>query len=695
MIQSEPKSKSVSYGVSERKAFTIRPNAKSFKVLIANIYSNQVSAIISELGQNSYDSHVAAKNKNPFDVKLPTSFDPVFEVRDYGIGMKNSFVMNEYLEVFNSTKDNSNEFSGAWGIGRISALGISNEYTLSCYTGKTVNLYSININHGCPEAHFIRTQDSDEPRGVRITIPVPNQYIRQFHEEAKSVFKFYPIQPKIKDNVVVLEKPEYEQCYKNAKGEIVWGVLKGQSAPTTVMGLYTYNIDPSNFSDCDDVAIRNIVRLPVLLNFQIGELDVSANRQSLSYTKKTKDAIIDRLKVVKKSFKDKIDKEFSSITSYFEGCKKLRELQSDPASNKICNILGINNNYKINGRQIRNHFSFDINENRDFNVRFNEYSNKSRYYGDKLKNFKLQNASLSHSFGEDELILINDMSYGDKGIDKVIITCNYIHENNQNIKHIDILTFKNNQEKERLIKEYGLENLELYSHYYELAKKHHKTVSGSSKKYSKCLKPDQYGKLREHSIDLENDSFVYIPVKQGQSLSKYYKTGYRERLQLNNRINLNQEIYEKFNIIFLKGDDKKCRKNKKAVHFDKLIDDVKKEIGKHNQYRIKKEIARFLNSYDQNVLRVFKFLLTEKQKSLFDYPKDSDFDNNDLIHTFLKTDLKYLFDLKYVSQAKLKKVTGLIKKELFNNYPILRYVNPNLVDENFKKTIVDWKVKKL
>ena len=693
MIQSEPKSKSVSYGAGEKKAFTIQANAKSFKLLISSLYSNIVRGILQECTQNAIDAHIAAKNKNPIEVKLPTSFDPIFEVRDYGVGMSHKFIMHNYIQTGYSTKDASNHYDGSYGVGKLVSLSISNEYTLSCYTGKTVNLYSININHGCPEAHFIRTQDSDEPRGVRITIPVPNQYIRQFHEEAKSVFKFYPIQPKIKDNVVVLEKPEYEQCYKNAKGEIVWGVLKGQSAPTTVMGLYTYNIDPSNFSDCDDAAIRNIVRLPVLLNFQIGELDVSANRQSLSYTKKTKDAIINRLKVVKKSFKDKIDKEFSSITSYFEGCKKLRELQYDPASNKICNILGISNNYKINGRQIRNCFSFDLNENRDFNVRFNEYSNKSRYYGDKLKNFKLQNASLSHSFGEDELILINDMSYGDKGIDKVIITCNYIHENNQNIKHIDILTFKNNQEKERLIKEYGLENLELYSHYYELAKKHHKTVSGSSKKYSKCLKPDQYGRLREHSIDLENDSFVYIPVKQGQSLSKYYKTEYRERLQLNNRINLNQEVCEKFNIILLKGDDKKCRKNKKAVHFDKLIDDVKKEIGKHNQYRIKKEIARCLNNYDENVLRVFKFLLTDKQKSLFNYPKDPDFDNNDLIQTFLKTDLKYLFDLKYVSQAKLKKVTNLMKKELFNNYPVLRYVNPNLVDENFKKTIVDWKGK--
>lgn len=695
MIQSEPKSKSASIGAINVKKFVIKPSAKAFRTLIAGIYQSPVRSVLAECSQNGYDSHIAAKNKNPIEVKLPTSFDPVFEVRDYGVGMEHKFILGKYLEVFHSTKDNSNNFDGSMGLGRLSGLALSNEYTLSCYTGKTVNLYSININHGCPEAHFIRTQDSDEPRGVRITIPVPNQYIRQFHEEARSVFKFYPIQPKIKDDVVILEKPEYEQCYKNAKDEIVWGVLKGQSAPTAVMGLYTYNIDPSNFSDCDDEAIRNIVRLPVLLNFQIGELDVSANRQSLSYTKKTKDAIINRLKVVKKSFKHKIDKEFGSITSYFEGCKKLRKLQSDPASNKICNILGINNNYKINGRQIRNHFYFDINEKRDFNVRFNEYSNKGRYYGDKLKNFKLQNSMACHSFGEDELILINDMSYNDKGIDKVIITCNYIHENNQNIRHIDILTFKNNQEKERLIKEYGLENLELYSHYYELAKKHHKTVAGSSKKYSKCLKPDQYGRLCEHSIDLENDSFVYIPVKQGQSLSKYYKAGYRERLQLRNRINFNQGIYEKFNIIFLKGDDKKCRKNKKAVHFDKLIDDVKKEIGKHNRYRIKKEIARFLNSYDQNALRVFKFLLTDKQKSLFDYPKDPSFDNNDLIQTFLKTDLKYLFDLKYVSRAKLKKMTDLIKKELFDNYPILRYINPNLVDENFKKTIIDWKGKKL
>ena len=71
-----------SRGIENSNQFTIAQTSKMFKILSDSLYSDKVMAVIRELSTNAYDAHIAANNKNPFKVILPTRANPSFTVRD-------------------------------------------------------------------------------------------------------------------------------------------------------------------------------------------------------------------------------------------------------------------------------------------------------------------------------------------------------------------------------------------------------------------------------------------------------------------------------------------------------------------------------------------------------------------------------------------------------------------------------------
>lgn len=695
MIQTEPKSKSTTVGVQQKKEFVIRGNAKAFQMLISNVYENNVRAILSELGQNAWDGHIKAGNKDPFRIKLPNQYDPVFEIRDFGCGMPHEFIMNEYLEAFYSTKDGSNDFSGAFGIGRLSALSISNEYTLCSYNGKTVSLYSINVNHGKPEAHYIKTVNSSEPKGIKITIPVPYEHINDFKNEALGVFKFYPVHPIIDDGIVKLEKPNYERIYNDDKGNFVWGILKDQSSPMVLMGLYTYSVDTRNFNS-EETEIYNLACLPFVMNFNIGEVDVSSNRQSLSYTTKTKSAIINRLKIIRDTFKGEVEKEFDKITSYYEACQKLNEIESSSKYSKICKTLNLDKKFTVNGKIVSKYFQFETKDvdvltdartgkvTKEPDVKVYRYTNESRSWGHyRTQNFRYVNEFIKNWPLKNETYpIINDSNFYDKKNKKVLQICKEIEANNRNVRNVFVISFKNQAAKDRVIKEYGLENLPLYSDWYSQVKD---TGSGNKKsKYSKCLKIGDRNTVEEIDVDLTNDKFIYVPVNNCFPCSKYYS-----RFLGGSNIRLGNRVYsnaKELGIIFVKGSDKECLKNKGAMHFDDFIESLKKEAKKHKNHYTRKKIYEHFSHGD---LQKLKKLVPQRYQKYYKPVKDLKFSKiSEKVLDFLKSSRYIMEDLGFEANRKrFNKVVSFVEKELYAKYPILRYVDIDKINDDFFKLI--------
>ena len=71
--------KAVSFGIKQTSL------AHILNVLRNQLYSDKIGAVVREYSANAVDANrEAGKADTPIEVTLPSSFDPVFKVRDFG-----------------------------------------------------------------------------------------------------------------------------------------------------------------------------------------------------------------------------------------------------------------------------------------------------------------------------------------------------------------------------------------------------------------------------------------------------------------------------------------------------------------------------------------------------------------------------------------------------------------------------------
>ena len=92
--------------------------------VLAKLYDNPVEAAIREYVSNAYDANVEAGSTEPVHLHVPTEDEPYLEVSDTGDGLDYLGIVSVFANFGTSTKRDSNEFIGGFGIGSKSGLAI-------------------------------------------------------------------------------------------------------------------------------------------------------------------------------------------------------------------------------------------------------------------------------------------------------------------------------------------------------------------------------------------------------------------------------------------------------------------------------------------------------------------------------------------------------------------------------------------
>lgn len=301
-------------GVDNTRSYSIKFNAKMAKILSDGIYSDKIRSIIRELSCNALDSHVAAKKKDvPIEVHLPTSFEPWFYVKDFGVGLSEDEVFEIFTTYGESTKASSDDFIGCLGLGSKSPFSYVDAYDVISVKNGIKSQYSMyKDEEGMPSVSKLHSEKTQEANGVTIKMPVKAQDFSSFREKAVKVYSAFSVKPTVIGKA--LEYPT-DKVFMSGKN---WTLYESQtikyynqhdSVAVARMGNVDYPLDSVQISK--ESKYTNLCKLNLVVDFNIGDLEVATSREALSYNVRTqnklKTVLDDIIKDLVKTYQSKID----------------------------------------------------------------------------------------------------------------------------------------------------------------------------------------------------------------------------------------------------------------------------------------------------------------------------------------------------------------------------------------------------
>lgn len=344
-----------SRGLDSSNQFTIAQTSKMFKILSDSLYSDKVMAVIRELSTNAYDAHVAAGNKNPFKVSLPTQASPSFTVRDYGTGLSQKDMEELYTTYGASNKNDSNDFVGCLGLGSKSPFAYTKSFsTTSYYNGKKYSYIAAMDESGVPSLNLFGITDTNEPNGLEISFAVKQHDFHEFTNKSKRIFHYFKMKPIIEGGTdpsmvdhsyshhnIVIEGEGWKIGRISSNGnQYPSNYYNAGSGIIAIMGNIAYPVDSNKivgeekeiendaiqkwnrtFKKADVDNWKNLVRevlgagLYLEIQFNIGELEMDVSREGLQYTKQVIKNLRDRTQQIYLSLKEDMTKKLEQCTN--------------------------------------------------------------------------------------------------------------------------------------------------------------------------------------------------------------------------------------------------------------------------------------------------------------------------------------------------------------------------------------------
>ena len=285
--------------------------------LLRNNYSNTRLAVVREVTANALDANLEANSDRQIEIKLPTKMNPTFAVRDFGGGLSQEDVFGLYSKYGKSTKRTSNNYIGAFGIGKFAPLSYGENFTCVSYNGGMKSSYNIFVNDD-DDTKIVRLfeEPSSEPTGLSIEVAVSDDDISKFQEVVQDFFRFFSADEMPKFIGVeedFIQAPEY--VLKDDNDE--WFFLKDDKnyynrTSHVIMGRVAYPLDRGSMSVenyiSDEGKVNLINQLLSESNFYIrvpvGSVKLHHSRESLEYNKSTQKEICAQLLKASNSVQD-------------------------------------------------------------------------------------------------------------------------------------------------------------------------------------------------------------------------------------------------------------------------------------------------------------------------------------------------------------------------------------------------------
>lgn len=142
-----------------------------------SVYQDKYGSIVREVVSNAVDANVEAGSTQLVEVMLTDKRDlsnavGEFSVRDYGPGITPNRIENIFTQYFASTKRDTNDQIGGFGIGAKSPFAYTPVFTVITYIDGTKRTYLLEKSSSDRTCTLIQETETEEHNGTKIVIPV-------------------------------------------------------------------------------------------------------------------------------------------------------------------------------------------------------------------------------------------------------------------------------------------------------------------------------------------------------------------------------------------------------------------------------------------------------------------------------------------------------------------------------------------
>ena len=290
-----------------------------------------------------YDAHIALHRATGSwgpkpTLTLPTTFSPTLVFADKGIGMSKETVKGVYTCYGKSTKSDSNDEVGGFGLGAKVAFAYNGgvDWTVASVRNGEKNTFIARIGpKGMPVLSHLDCSPTTEPNGTTVTIPIRRQDIATIQATAETYLRHFPLPINVENATFTITPKVTELSGDN------WSIGRGHggagSGLTVVVGNVPYHIPDAELvgalrragltgttNDAQYFWTQN----EVTIKLAVGSVDIVPSRDSVKFTDRTKDAIAKALQTTSEAIKAEISKMVQAAPTEYDALLKLETINN-------------------------------------------------------------------------------------------------------------------------------------------------------------------------------------------------------------------------------------------------------------------------------------------------------------------------------------------------------------------------------
>ena len=340
-----------------------------FSILRKSLYSNPLKAVCREYIANGRDSHRERGNPDrPIEIII-NQREGYFVVKDFGVGISPERMEQVVTWYGRSTKRDDNRQVGGFGLGMKSAWSMGNSFTITSRVDGVFYEYCAYIDDTSKGALKLinkRSMTDKEENGVEVRIPVGTDKVREVSQHIREIVRWWKIP------AIIHGEPKVEPIIPAFAGD-GWVILSKE----TLNGLYNR---PLCISDgipfYGTIPSETNITIPrnVILVFKTGELQLSANRETLYWSDITIKAFNEKIANFNKEYKVIIEKDLNALSTWHEKYLYIKN---------VIDAFGSQN--LINGMKYKDPIEYDLPQHSS-DLTYNKYKfrYKDGYYDEEV-----------------------------------------------------------------------------------------------------------------------------------------------------------------------------------------------------------------------------------------------------------------------------------------------------------------------